>query len=90
MKELYKKSKTGYEKACIFRTMYDDDDKSKRKERILWKQLNEIYHIENTFLYQLNPIEFDTIPQFVINQCDSIINADDGYNSFEKHGETQI
>lgn len=90
MKELYKKCKTGYEKACIFRTMYDDDDKSKRKEKILWKQLNEIYHIENTFLYQLNPIEFDTIPQFVINQCDSIINADDGYNSFEKNGETQI
>lgn len=77
MKELYYSCKTGYEKACIFRVMYGKNNDSKKKEKILWKQLNEIYHIENTFLYQLNPIEFDTIPQFIIEQCDNIINSED-------------
>ena len=77
MKELYYSCKTGYEKACIFRVMYGKNKDSKKKEKILWKQLNEIYHIENTFLYQLNPIEFDTIPQFIIEQCDNIINSED-------------
>ena len=87
MKELYRNCSTGYEKACIFRTMFGDDKKSVTKDKVFWKHLNEIYHIENVFLYQLNPNDFDTVPQFVIEQCDRIINENSNLNNNTEIGE---
>lgn len=58
-----------------------------RKAKHFWKHLNEIYHIENVFLYQLNPNDFDTVPQFVIEQCDRIINENSNLNNNTEIGE---
>lgn len=32
--------------------------------------MNETFHIENDYLFQLNPCEYDTIPQYIIEECD--------------------
>lgn len=31
------------------------------------------YHIENEFICQLDPTKYDLIPQYVINECDKMI-----------------
>ena len=37
------------------------------------KFINETYHIENDFIHQLHPREYDLIPEFIINECDDFI-----------------
>lgn len=37
---------------------------------VIKKFVNETFHIENDYLFQLNPCEYDTIPQYIIEKCD--------------------
>jgi energy-coupling factor transporter ATP-binding protein EcfA2 len=71
VKELYNSSGCGYEKLQLFRLLKDDTIDS-----ILKKCINESYHIENEFIYQLNPMDFDLIPLFIIDACDEVIQSD--------------
>ncbi|CAC9644818.1 hypothetical protein [uncultured Gammaproteobacteria bacterium] len=71
VKELYNSSGCGYEKLQLFRLLKDDTIDS-----ILKKFINESYHIENEFIYQLNPMDFDLIPLFIIDACDEVIQSD--------------
>jgi hypothetical protein len=34
------------------------------------KFVNESYHIENEYVMQLNPREFDAVPEHVVNECE--------------------
>ena len=43
------------------------------KNSVIRKYINETYHIENDFICQLDPTEFDPIPQYVIDECDKVI-----------------
>ena len=40
---------------------------------VIKKFVNETFHIENDYLFQLNPLEYDTIPQYIIEECDKEI-----------------
>ena len=40
----------------------DDDDTFK-------KFVNETFHIENEYVMQLDPREFDSVPEFVVKEC---------------------
>lgn len=48
---------------------------NKKPDDVFMKFINEIYHIENDFLFQLNPEKFDTTPQFIIEGCDAFIKS---------------
>lgn len=74
MKEHYFNSSNNYEKLHLFRIIYDDkpDD---IKSNIIQKFINEAFHIENNYIYQLNPRDFQLVPQYIINECDQIIEA---------------
>lgn len=68
MRSLYNMCTNGYEKLQIFRLLGID-----AKNSVIQKFINETYHIENEFICQLDPAKFDTIPEYVITECDKII-----------------
>ena len=68
LKNLYNASANGYEKLQIFRLLGFDV-----KNSVIQKFINETYHIENEFICQLDPAKFDTIPEYVVSECDRIL-----------------
>lgn len=65
---LYSNASNGYEKLQLFRFFGINLQNS-----VLQKFMNETYHIENEFIAQLNPLEFDIIPEYVLQECDKMI-----------------
>ena len=70
LKRLYHGCDNGYEKLQMFRFFDITDINS-----VIQKFINETYHIENEFICQLDPTEFDTIPEYVIVECDKILTT---------------
>lgn len=70
---LYRSSRSNYEKLQIYRELYNE----KNDNPIVKKFVNETFHVENDFLLQLNPSEYDTIPQYIIDECDKDIEGVD-------------
>lgn len=74
MKGLYQATASNYEKLHIYRMIFDDSNEGVQSPVVL-KFINEAFHIENNYIYQLNPREFQLVPQFVINECDRYVAA---------------
>lgn len=72
IKELYHCSNNGYEKLQLTRILLDIETV---KNSIIRKFINETYHIENEFVFQLDPSRFDLMPEYVVKECDKIIGA---------------
>lgn len=68
LKTLYANATNGYEKLQIYRFLDE-----KHKSSNIRKYINTTYHIENDYICQLDPSEFDPIPQFVIDECDKAL-----------------
>lgn len=73
MKKIYFETESNYEKLHIFRIIFDDKSEV-IKDMPIKKFINESFHIENDYIYQLNPRHFQMIPKFVIDECDSAVN----------------
>lgn len=71
LKEIYESSSPS-EKLNIVRVYIDNNDINEENE-VLWKFINESYHIENDLIYTLNPHRFNQLPEFVTKLCDEII-----------------
>jgi len=41
---------------------------------VIAKFINQSFHIENDYIYQLNPRSYQMVPQYVIDECDKAIN----------------
>ena len=67
MIRLYENTTSGYEKIQIYRLINHEPE----SRSIFKKFVDEVYHIENDSLFQLNPSEFPTIPQYIIDLCDN-------------------
>lgn len=63
--KLYHKCRNGYKKLQLFRLLKD-----KVKNPVIKKFINETFHIENEFICQLDPNQFDLIPEYIIDECD--------------------
>lgn len=74
LKNIYNKTWNGYEKLQIFRLINGEFSRSDTFSDVLKKFINETYHIENDFIHQLDPRKYDTIPEFIIDECDDFIN----------------
>lgn len=72
MKNLYKKLSSNYEKLHIYRIIFDSNDKSIQSD-VIQKFINQAFHIENDYIYQLNPSTFQTVPQYVIDECNRFL-----------------
>jgi hypothetical protein len=73
MKKLYFATNNNYEKLHIYRIIFADQQERMNSDIIL-KFINEAFHLENDFIYQLNPCDYQLVPQYVIDECDKIIN----------------
>lgn len=72
MKKIYLATENNYEKLHIYRIIFDNRDNI--KSSIIRKFINEAFHIENDYIYQLNPRKYQMVPQFVIDECDKAIS----------------
>ncbi|RCS94866.1 hypothetical protein CIK61_12365 [Brevibacterium aurantiacum] len=63
----------GYEKVQLFRIMLALSPHSLGGDEVFTKFVNETYHIENEYVMQLNPREFDAVPEFVIAACAELV-----------------
>lgn len=68
----YWASNSGCEKLHLFRVMFPNQ---KLDDSVAQKFVNESFHIENDYLYQLNPMKYDTIPQYVIEYLDAQVGC---------------
>lgn len=71
LKELYINASNSYMKLNIFRLIYDEN--LNQIPNVLRKFINETYHIENELICQLDPNEFNMIPDFIIEDCDRFV-----------------
>ena len=74
MIELYKSTASNYEKLHLYRLIFDDKTDQIDSD-VIQKFINEAFHIENDYIYQLNPRDFQTVPHFVIELCDRYVAA---------------
>lgn len=72
LKPLYDTCVNGYEKLQLFRLFGVEVNNS-----VIQKFINETYHIENEYICQLDPTQFDIIPEYVTVECDKCL-ADAG------------
>lgn len=66
LKDLYINSESNYEKMQLYRIAFNDN----HDNDVIRKFINETFHIENDYLFQLDPREYNTIPQYIIDECD--------------------
>jgi len=71
IKNLYQSNDNGYVKLHLFRII--NGDSLTEICNVLRKFINESYHIENELICQLDPSEFNLIPDFIIDECDKYI-----------------
>ncbi|MEJ5905629.1 AAA family ATPase [Pseudomonas kermanshahensis] len=74
LKELYYASKNNYEKLHIYRMLFDDKSQGVESD-VIRKFINEAFHIENNYIYQLSPSEYQLVPQYVIDECDLFVQG---------------
>jgi wobble nucleotide-excising tRNase len=69
MIELYQSCGNNYEKLHIYRIISKDAEHAD----VILKFINQAFHIENDYIYQLNPAKYQTVPQYVIDECDRYV-----------------
>lgn len=72
MKKLYLETTSNYEKLHIYRMIFDE--KVVVTSNVIAKFINQSFHIENDYIYQLNPRSYQMVPQYVIDECDKAIS----------------
>ena len=78
LRTLYGNAQCNFEKVLIFRYMVMAYEKKNRTkpllDGIIRKYMNEPFHIENDYFYQLDPYKYDPIPESEIRLFDSKVN----------------
>lgn len=73
MKDLYLSAANNYERLHIYRIIFDGLEEI--DSDVVRKFINEAFHIENNYIYQLDPRDYQLVPQYVIDECDKFILA---------------
>lgn len=63
----------GYEKVQICRIATELDLAPAIRDAAFKKFVNETYHIENEYVMQLNPRDFDAVPEHVVRACADLL-----------------
>lgn len=75
---LYESENNNYLKSQIFREYLEISNKRGQLDDVVIKFVDEIYHIENDYIYSLDLIKFDTIPNFIIDKIDAFMKKEKG------------
>lgn len=73
LKKKFESLDVGYEKVQIFRIISALAPDAHAGDTALKKFVNETYHIENEYVMQLNPREFDAVPEHVLQACSDLL-----------------
>lgn len=73
LKAKFEHTNVGYEKVQIFRIASALDPAANGGDPAFKKFVNESYHIENEYVMQLNPREFDAVPEHVVQACADLL-----------------
>lgn len=73
LKAMFEHTDVGYEKVQIFRIASVLDPTAPTGDAAFKKFVNESYHIENEYVMQLNPREFDAVPEHVVQLCAELL-----------------
>ena len=81
---IYNETHSNLTKIILFRRIYEIAQGRKDAgnlgndieiDEIVDKFIDEEYHIENSYLFWLDPTKFDIVPDFIIKKCDNFINS---------------
>lgn len=72
LKTLFENASNNYTKMNIFRLIYDNN--LHELSGVLRKFINESYHIENELICQLDPNDYELVPEFIVAECQKYIN----------------
>ena len=70
MQAKYSATDVGYEKIQLFRII-----RGKHDDDVIAKFINESYHIENEYVMQLNPLKFESVPEYVVDECTRLLTG---------------
>lgn len=73
LKAKFEATNVGYEKVQIFRIASALGPDGLGGDAAFRKFVNESYHIENEYVMQLNPREFDAVPEHVVQACADLL-----------------
>lgn len=73
LKAKFEDTNVGYEKVQIFRIASALEPDALGGDAAFRKFVNESYHIENEYVMQLNPREFDAVPEHVVQACADLL-----------------
>ncbi len=68
----YEESTNTYEKLQIFRVIQGNDGTD---NNLINKFINETFHIENDYLFQLDPFEYELVPDYIVDRCNQIVSS---------------
>lgn len=69
MRAKFAATNVGYEKIQLFRII-----RGKHEDNVITKFINESYHIENEYVMQLNPHKFESVPEYVVEECAKLLD----------------
>lgn len=72
LKEFFKES-NNYIKSQLFREYLEVSEERNNLDNNLIKFIDEIYHIENDYIFTIDLIKFDTIPDYIIEKIDDFM-----------------
>lgn len=67
---VYNECKSGYEKVQIYRLIFDGNQEN---GSALKKYVDATFHVQNDYLFQLNPREYKIVPQYILDFCDEAV-----------------
>jgi ABC-type Mn2+/Zn2+ transport system ATPase subunit len=70
IKNVYSACMNGYEKLQVCRLIDHEEN-----DAVIEKFIKQTYHIENEFICQLDPAKFDIIPEYVVAECNKIVEG---------------
>lgn len=73
LKAKFATTDVGYEKVQLFRIASEAGLVGPSRDPAFKKFVNETYHIENEYVMQLNPREFDAVPEHVVASCAELL-----------------
>lgn len=75
MQSRFKAATAGYDKMQLFRVYRQAHFPGEKGGNAVFKKfVDESFHIENEYLMQLNPHKYENTPEYVIDECERIIN----------------
>lgn len=73
MLALYKATSNRYERLQVFRIISEGGPDVGEIDNVVQKYINETFHIENEYIMQLNPHKYDSVPEYIVKECDRLL-----------------